>query len=266
MKIFLSVFSYGGLHHRTFDALFAECLQLQAKKVKYELRHVGDDALISRTRSKAMTDFLHRSDCDVFFMLDHDIAWTPGDILATCDLVHLKKVSIGGFYSTRARGVGIAGRLKASQKTIYPGKDELHEAEFLPGGFVAFPRKAVEAVAAHGARCSKMVDLLDSGHGETDAGLDTLLVHDIAGAALRECIHFDGKTSFLNFFGPIVMPSTLAPGKWEYLSEDWSMSRRLTLAGQPQFLWSKPVLAHFGEYGFNLFEAAQGAPPANKLA
>lgn len=240
LKIFLSLFSYGGIHSRLFDCLRSELGLLDQRKVKHVFKHVSDDALISRSRSKALSDFL-RTDCDVYFALDHDIAWLPGDLLATADMAHLKKCIVAGMYSVRGKAQGCAGRLYAACANIVPGKDELFEAEYIPGGFTAIPRLVAEEVLAYGARA----DL------ERDAP-----------AALSECIYNDG-TSFWPFFGCFAVPSKVFPGKHEFLSEDWAFSERARRASpaRAQYLWSKPLLAHYGEHGFMMVEAGQGGAP-----
>ena len=256
MKPFIALFSYAGIHHQTFDALLAELQSMREKKVKHHLAHVADDALISRSRSKAMSDFL-RTDCDVFAMVDHDLQWKPGDLLALLDQAALKRAAVAGFYATRAKRAGYAGRLKQERAQVTIGKDELHEAEFLPGGFTAIPRRVVEAVLASGQDAAKTLN--------SDVDSDPQHVATLHQRELRECFYFDG-TPFWPFFTCLQVPSTLVPGKWEFLSEDWSFSLRATLAGlQPQFLWAKPILAHFGEHPYMMAESTHAAPPSEKV-
>lgn len=254
MKIYIAMFSYGGVHPCTARALRQEVLLLTAKKVQFEDHDVYDDALISRSRSRAMSDFL-RTDTDVMFSIDHDIEWSPGELLATADMAHLKKSIVGGMYSMRGRHQGCAGRLKAEKVTIHIGRDVLHEAEFVPGGFTAIPRVVVEevlkageipaqALSAEGVPGSYAADFAD------------------AGAAIVECLDY---IAFYDFFRCATVPSELIPGKMEYLSEDFAFCWRARQAnpGRKQYLWSKPDLVHHGAYGFRMAEAAQPVAPVS---
>ncbi len=244
MKLYLAPFSYGGMHPCTVESLIAEVRLLDQKKVPITLKQVHDDALISRSRSRAMTEFL-KSDCDVFFMLDHDIEWNAGDLLATADMAHLKKSIVGGMYSMRGKNQGCAGRLKGEKVTVHIGKDQLHEAEFVPGGFTAIPRVVVEEVLEAGLEQAAI----------QNADADT-------NAAISECLDY---VPFYDFFRCVTVASEMIPGKMEYLSEDWAFCARARWANpeRKQYLWSEPVLTHHGAYGYVMAEAAQPVAPVS---
>lgn len=249
MKIHLCLFSYGGADAGTLDALMAELRLAEQKKVKTDYHRIHDDALISRSRSKAMSDFL-RGDAEVFFMLDHDIQWEPGMVVSTCDRAKEKKAIVGGMYAMRGKHAGCAGRLKGERVRIVPGKDEFHEAEYVPGGFTAIPRAVVEETlrACHAA--GEMGHLDDSSESHA--------------MRVRECLYNDGSP-FYDFFRPITVPSSFASGKHEYLSEDWSFVWRARRASPERrmWLWSQPILAHWGRHPFLMTEAGQGFAPAS---
>ena len=237
LKICIALFSYGGIEGMTFDSLQNELLWAKDQKLSVLFSRVHGDALISRSRSKALSSFLEKTDANVFFMLDHDVEWTTGQIVATCAKAHERQAIVGGFYSCRGFGMGMSGRLKSEQVTVKIGADALHDAEYIGGGFTAIPRQVAEEVLKAGKRAAR--------EGQTDfAATETDL-------ALHECLYTDGS-KFYDFFRPIVVPSTMQEGAFEYLSEDWSWSHRARQANpnRPQYLWSKPVLRHWGTYGY----------------
>ena len=242
MKLYLAPFSYGGMHPCTVESLIAEVRLLDQKKVPITLKQIHDDALISRSRSRAMTAFLE-SDCDVMFMVDHDIEWNAGDLLATADMAHLKKSIVGGMYSMRGKNQGCAGRLKGEKVTVHIGKDQLHEAEFVPGGFTAIPRVVVEEV---------LEAIVTPSHPK----------HTSPEMRVVECLDY---VPFYDFFRCVTVASEMIPGKMEYLSEDWAFGARARWANpqRKQYLWSEPVLTHHGAYGYVMAEAAQPVAPVS---
>lgn len=235
------------MNAHTVASLVAEVRLLDQKKVPITLKQVHDDALISRSRSRAMTEFL-KSDCDIFFMLDHDIEWEAGELLATADMAHLKKSIVGGMYSMRGKNQGCAGRLKGEKVTVHIGRDVLHEAEFVPGGFTAIPRVVAEEV-------------LEAGLAAAEENEDPYQSSDSI-SALKECLDY---VPFYDFFRCVTVESELIPGRMEYLSEDFAFSARARRANlcRKQYLWSKPNLVHHGQYGFRMAEAAQPVAPVS---
>ena len=222
------------------DALLEEVNIAAAQKKVLGYARVHDDALISRSRSKALSDFL-RSDFDVLVMVDHDIEWEGGMAMALAEQADMRKCLVAGLYSLRAKGAGHAGRFTNLGQVVHPGSDERYDAEYLPGGFLAIPRIVAEEVL--------------------NAGRDP---RASAEARITECIGLDGKPMY-DFFRPIVVPGR--DGKNEYVSEDWSFCwrARQANAARPQYLWAKPILLHHGSYGYNIYEAGQQKPPASKV-
>ena len=240
----IAVFSYGGIEGPTLDSYVNEMLFAQRKGIPLLQTRVHGDALISRSRSKALSGFLNLdpATANVFFMLDHDLEWDEGDILATCAKAHECQAIVGGIYSCRGFNMGHSGRFAKEGVVMKPGADVLHEAEFIGGGFVAIPRIVAEEVLKKGLSDVKVSDTSDAG----TRNLDT---------ALHECIYTDA-TSFYDFFRPVVVPGTLNPSdkRHEYLSEDWSFNWRARAAApsRPQYLWSAPVLRHWGSHGYTM--------------
>lgn len=254
MKTALALFSYGGVEGRVMDALLDEVnLAAHAQKVLGYTR-VHDDALISRSRSKALTDFL-ASEFDTLMMVDHDIEWEPGMVMALAEEADKRKCLMSGLYSCRAKGAGHAGRFTKLDQVVHPGADERYDAEYLPGGFLAIPRLVAEEVLAFGLSAAKALH-----HADTNMGMET------ANEAVTQCIGLDGKPMY-DFFRPIVVPSTIVKDRHEFLSEDWSFCWRARQANKarPQYIWAKPILLHWGSYGFSIYEAGQARPPATKI-
>jgi len=228
MKIFLAFFQYGGVDGSTNTALMAE-VRADAMGDRHiaQFHPALDDALISRSRSKALSDFL-KSNCDVYFSLDHDISWTTGDLVETALESYEEQAIVGGIYSVRSRAGGIAGRFLAEKRSVELGTDQMIESEYVGGGFTAIPRCVVEEIVR-------------------SPGLVT------------ECLYNDG-TLFYDFCRPAVVSSKMRPGKFEYLSEDWAMISRARLANHDRkiYHWSKPILVHTGRVGFTVSDAGQG--------
>lgn len=242
MKTAIALFSYGGVEGRVMDALLEEVnLAAAARKVLGYTR-VHDDALISRSRSKALTDFL-ASEFDTLVMVDHDIEWEPGMVMALAEEADKRKCLMSGLYSCRAKGAGHAGRFTKVDQIVHPGSDERYEAEFLPTGFLAIPRVVAEEVLK--------------------AGLAPEVTPE---RKVTKCIGLDGKPMY-DFFRPITVPSTMVAGMHEYMSEDWAFCYRARFANKdrPQYIWAKPLLLHHGSYGYNIFEAGQAKPPVSKI-
>lgn len=252
MKLYLAPFSYGGMNPHTVESLIAEVRLLDQKKVPITLKQVHDDALISRSRSRAMTEFL-KSDCDVMFMVDHDIEWNAGDLLATADMAHLKKSIVGGMYSMRGKNQGCASRLKGEKVTVHIGRDTLHEADSVAGGFVAIPRVVVDEVLKAGTAAAAALQ-----HADANMGMET------ANRVIAECLDY---VPFYDFFRCVTVASVLSPNEHEMASEDWSFCLRARWANpeRKQYLWSKPVLVHHGTYGFVMAEAAQLVDPLSQV-
>ena len=229
MRTHIALFSYGGVQGHTFDCVLDELAKFTGKDEAFFSRPI-DDALISRSRSKMASQFLD-GPCDVLFMLDHDIGFATGDLIATCRKALETAALVGGLYALKAFGKGFSSRLAEKRGEVAIGTDALLRATYLASGFVAIPRAALE----------KMVDKLPSAAEPFK---------------LSRCTHAPEEL-FYDFFRPIVTPSTLMEGKLEYLSEDWAFSARAAHCGVESFVYLKPRLRHHGDFGFSVQDAVR---------
>lgn len=257
--IMLCLFSYGGVKGRTMWSLFQEMRLMDRLGVNFVLHTVDDDALISRSRSKALSAFMANTALDVCFMLDHDIEFEEGAILSTCTKAKMVQSCVSGFYSARAIGGGFSSRPKDEKGVAKAGEDTLVEAEYLAGGFLAIPRVVVEEVFARGKEAqAQLNDQLN-----TNGDFPTL-----ANCALTPNL-YSGKAPAYDFFRPICVPRTIETARirpdlpslkevsHEYLSEDWAFSWRCAQANsaRPLYLWSMPWLKHYGDYPYTMATA-----------
>ncbi len=247
-SILICLFSYGGLHKDTFVTLQDELAVMRTAGIKHEVLPVHDDALISRSRSKALSVFLEGKH-DVCFMLDHDIQWSPGAVLLTAQQAMDRGAMVGGLYPCRGMARGISSRLVNPETRFKAGDNLLLDAEYLATGFLAIPRVVAEETLKYGTTAPTHINPDDTEFNWTNA-------------RLSRCFYLDG-TSFYDFFRPIcVKRSVSKPGldlaPYEYLSEDWSFCYRAKLANpnRPQLAWTAPWLIHHGSYGYSLLDAA----------
>lgn len=262
-KVLLCLFSYSGIMGRTVEALFAEMLLMNKHGIPFTLMNIADDALISRSRSKALSSML-QGGFDVCLMVDHDIEWSePGALVALAVKAHTVKSCVSGIYSARAVGRGAASRPKADGQSYGAMEDTLVDADFLSGGFLAIPRVVAEEVLKAGE--TARVDFL--GRDLTAHALDPA---QLANQALYPCAYNVGPVVY-DFFRPICVPRTFdkpglpAEATHEYLSEDWAFSWRCKQANpnRPLYLWAMPWLLHWGNFPFTMktaFTTQQNVP------
>lgn len=248
-RILLCVFSYAGVNGHTMSCLLAEMRKMDALGIEFLLVNVDDDALISRSRSKALSAFVQNNRLDVCVMVDHDLEWEVGSIIALAVKAHQMKACVSGIYSARAIGRGSGSRPK-SDVMMRPGEDQLVEAEYLSGGFLAIPHVVAEEVLREGLNAKKKL------YGDVDGDREALTERaaETANMALHPCAYNVGPVIY-DFFRPICVPRTFdKPGlpqeaSYEFLSEDWAFSWRCTKAnpGRALYLWSLPWLLHHGD-------------------
>lgn len=238
MRVLMQLYSYGGIAPATHASIVTELLGCpEGDEIGESM--VCDDALISRSRSRGASRFLKDSDADVLVMVDHDLAWAPGDLLALAKKAAETKAPVGGLYPCRAFGRGMSSRIKASGLTFTPGGEQVFEAEFLATGFLAIPRQVLAEMVKRLTRVNPL--------------LGDLRIYECA-----ENIAGKEESSYWSFFQPFAAKDHMAPkGLKSYLSEDWAWSARATACKFPLYIYEKPQLVHYGEYGFTVLDGAR---------
>lgn len=212
-----ALFCYGGLHPLTYINLERDMFDAltHPEDTSYSLTRAAwwNDALIDRCRGMAAEQFL-KFGCDVMVMIDHDLAWKPGDVVYIAKKAWEKQAIVGAAVAKRQKGSGIAS-VVASSGSYRIGSDDLVEAPYVGSAFTAVPRQIVEAVAR---------DLPATVQG------------------------------FRPMFTPMVAPcrDPSNEGGFDYLSEDWAFCRRATDKGYRCFISMKPIIEHHGDYAYTI--------------
>lgn len=229
MNVAIQLFGYGGIEPTAHDAIFGEFTHAANSDITWAHRVVYDDALIERARSVNMSRALH-SKADVIVQIDHDIQWVPGDVGALARKALAENAIVGGLYPCRSYQRGFSSRLQTQAVKWTTGGEKLHPAEYVATGFMAVSKRAVERIIA-------------------------VCMHPDASPEMKvtECIGVErAEESFWDLFRCMTTPCTLpgSEGKNENLSEDWSFCARARFAEVPLFLYERPLLRHWGRYGF----------------
>jgi SAM-dependent methyltransferase len=191
--------------YRSLTVETAQCLTELAKAGwRYNI-HRGD-ALISRVRSIAVSNWLRSDDGDVFLMVDDDIVFTPEDAEKVIGLAREKRGIAGAAYPVRG-GTHLACR-GASDNILFGPDVQPVEIEYAATGFMAVHRQVCEAIAATMPLC-----------------------------------HPAEEWCFWPMFQPMVVENG---DQHEYLSEDWAFNRRARDLGYRVWLDPRVMLTHLG--------------------
>lgn len=224
----ITLYGYGNLHPQVLMSFVDLTTTLHRTGRLADLRIVREDALISRSRSRA-TQFFLDSGKDVWIQLDHDIEFAAADVLKAADLAQKLQATVCIPYSCRALPPRPALRADADAIPLleYP---ELKPIHMFASGCLAIPRNVV----------LQTIEKLSQPEIEYPYRIDT--VHDTM------------VPTFPTLWMPFAMDTL--PGKYEYLSEDYAAAVRITLAGFPHYKM-QPVkpLSHWGECPYRLTTA-----------
>ena len=197
--------SYRGVSPDTLRSLIG----LVNQGWRYTL-HSGD-ALISRARSIAASQWLRWTDGDVFLMVDDDIGFTTGDAEAVVSLAREHAGIACAPYLTRDRR-HLAQRLKYDQEVLDFGTDGgPQEILYAATGFMAVHRSVLETMIK-------------------ELGLPFCHPREVWG--------------FWPFFQPFVVEDSV--NGYEYLSEDWALCERARRLGFQVWMDSRIILNHAG--------------------
>ena len=205
--------------------LFERALDEQG--IAFQEGFVIGDALVSRARSIAASDFL-RSDCDVLLTIDTDIWFRAVDAIKLARKAEEYGI-IAALYLTR--GLHTQPALMLGDETVvFAADSEPVEVPFASTGFMAVHRRVVEALAPTLPLCHQ---------GWEDRGQDT---------------------SFRPFYMPYVIPSE-AEGNI-YLSEDWAFCQRAKEQGVKVWLDPSIRLGHYANVMLTLEDLVRPPKPS----
>lgn len=256
-KTVITLFSYGGVHKntngnlidemakasyvagrvdRTNETLAAQGMPALARSWPVMFAASPEDALISRSRSVAAQRFLQQSDAEVLIMLDHDLWWVPPSKDYEGDLLHLARQCsetrgiVGAAVSKKVRGQGIASMPKRDGEFRFGCEPILEPAWFIGAAFTAYHREALQRVS-------------DEGY--------------LLGKHFSEQLMVDCAPGFKPLFMELVVKHPHDDKLWLHLSEDWAFCHRARELGIESYISCKPMVVHFGEYGFQVVRDAQ---------
>lgn len=189
----------------------------------------ANDALLERTRSVVLSQFLDNSKADVLLWVDADITWHgprpaapdgsapayDGDLIRLARSAYECEGIVGGLYPKRAFGEGFAS-VPVGRHTFTTGTDELLDADRIGTGFMAIHRNGLQAIA----------DRLP-------------YVCDTNGTWQPFCLCCLGELD----------------GNLRFLSEDWAFVARARECGVPCKIDAMPVLGHEGEHMYTIHDA-----------
>lgn len=141
----LWAFSYNGLTDATVMSIFREWQGWPG--LDFHIK--GGDANIDRARSKVASWYLKEPEetaGSVLLMVDSDNAWQTGDLAYIAKRALEQRAVVGGVYSKRAWGQGVALRV-ASEGEWTIGEEELIPVDYVGTGFIAIPRDVLLAIS-----------------------------------------------------------------------------------------------------------------------
>lgn len=213
-----------------FSVTVAVCAHRQIQAQTYEnlralencpdpnvtVRLVDGDALISRSRSRAATQFLKSTKDELLMFIDDDIVISPFDATKLMQEAHqLKLPIIGAAYVTKSKSnPGFAIRPLNQDKLEFGINGQVHEMRSISTGCMIIHR-----------------DVLNKFINENIAPL---------------CRH--GNTAYHPFFQHEKM---LIDGVWEDMSEDWYFCEKARKLGYSIWCDTTIKVGHIGPYLFD---------------
>ena len=229
-KVYIAVIAYSGLHPKTHHMLMnmqQACSQLN---LTGHWANIHNDALISRSRSRVLSEFFDHTDDHVILMIDHDIEADPVELLALCNHAYHNDTILAAPYALRAPYLAWAGRTWQG-KIPAVGIDAFQSVQFAGTGAMAIPRVACERIRDHCLR-------------HDDHTISLTLCNDSHRRAEEGC------PTFLDWFRPVC--AKVSENRVEYLSEDWAFCWRAHSANVEVGIWHLPKIKHWGDYAYTL--------------
>ena len=243
LRVMLAVHVYGDVCGETVQCLVSE-LRQDEPRVRWDVTFPSSDALVSRLRSELVTRAIEGG-YDVLVWLDHDVAWTPGDLAGLALRCGEAQAAVGVLIPFRAEwmfGRGFSWRPAPGTPAtdVRLGVDKLVPAEKVGGGFVAFWVPALK----------RMVEKLER---SPDPALRV--------SRCRSAV----EGSFWDVCRPVAVPYGPEETLLNYLSEDWALMMRLEASGERIFLWTKPLIRHIGRKTYSVADALGMVGPAEDM-
>lgn len=207
----LVVLAYGGVEPETFECVVRDMGRWPELRVGQR----AQDALIDRMRSRIASDFLLQQAGDVLIMVDHDIAWNPGDLEALAAACAETKGVVAGLYPKRGYGQEPpVTYLPGYKGQVVLGEDALVPVAHIGTGFMAIHREVL-----------------------------VKLTHELPFTV----------GNFWPFFLPAIAEAP--GNRMQELSEDYAFCARVLNAGMQVHMHCKPRLLHYGHYAYRLEDA-----------
>ena len=205
------------------------------------------DALLSRTRSQAMTKFLEGTDIPYMIFIDDDQEFQPIHVIKIYNHLKTGKYGmIGGIYPVRG----------ASQLSSYGWEGKLamdgkvRDIEYLATGFMGIARWALEKVVdklnlpivnqADWARCYPFMEV---GRRYSDKDAKPFLTSFINKKHVKEKVTEEDLKTLLRQFGITTRPH----GDSIYISEDWDLCDKFRDAGIRCYVDTSVQIGHMKE-------------------
>ncbi|MHC4619691.1 MAG: hypothetical protein ACYTEQ_18250 [Planctomycetota bacterium] len=234
---FVALMTYGGVEPEAVACMVRDCsfaATIAADKrygngPGWKLTYQGPhgDALVDRSRAMVVKFFMENEqvkDHDVLVMIDHDMEWIGPSKDYEGDLLHLARKA----WETKSIVGAIISKKARGEgiasmlrtETVTIGSDEIVPAYYMGAGMTAYHRDVVRAVY--------------ESMGEVGPG-------------------------FRPVWLPMVVPHPV-DGNPLHLSEDWALSYRAEELGYKSWGACKPIVTHWGRYGFTVIGDSQPQP------
>lgn len=249
-SIQLALMSYAGLNEYTAECAHFESMHAARIGCLLDYQRISNDALIPRSRSRALGKFLNKNESDVMVMIDHDIQWNVGDVLELAKVAAEACTIVGGLYCKRTFHRGWSSRV-IHNGSIGFGQPGVMDVESVATGFLAIPRIVAKNMVAKlnvdgDIYKSLQQQVLDSGKLDDFLTLHDMSIGRIQDGAYRNSTEHD----YYDFFR--CFRRKLGDGVYEFLSEDWAFCARARFCGHRPYISTEPKLIHWGDYGFRL--------------
>lgn len=194
---------------------------------KITVRILDGDALISRSRSRAATYFLEKTEDDLLMFIDDDVVISPFDATKLLQEAHqLNLPIVGAAYVTKSKvKPGFAVRPLGTEKIEFGVNGKIHEMRSISTGCMVIRREVLK----------KFIN-------EKVAPL---------------CTH--GSAKYYPFFQHEKM---VIDGVWEDISEDWYFCEKARKLGYSVWCDTAIKLGHIGPYEYtwdDIIEVKNGA-------